>query len=221
MASAFVDALLYGPSHLTSPVCLSHFGEHIGCSYALLHSGDIQVMSWYLPNSGVERAAPHDVSQLHNHRSNKRKLTKEARHIVSFASTPMSVTLNFPLGYEHDGEESLWLIRARDDDDDELQVDEMCLMQSESSDRFDLFLGSLVLPTGPERVVCKIAYTKGEIKDIQREFIVYEALEHLQGKVVPRCFGYFEWPDEAGCIIMEYAGEPLSTCFECVAEDVK
>lgn len=133
----------------------------------------------------------------------------------------MSVTLNFPLGYDHDGQKSLSLIRATDDNEDELEVDEMCLMQS--SDRFDIFSGSLVVPKGShwQFLVCKIAYTEKAIECIEREFLIYEALKHLQGKVVPRCFGYFEEPGEAGCIVLEYAGDELNTCFERAPQDIK
>lgn len=131
----------------------------------------------------------------------------------------MSVTLNFPLGYTHDDLEWLDLIRATDDDENELEVDQMCLLKS--SDRFDVFSGSLVLPTGPQRVVCKIAYTPDGIEGTEREFVVYKTLKHLQGKVIPRCFGYFEEPGEAGCIILEYAGEPLGTYFEYAPDDIK
>lgn len=131
----------------------------------------------------------------------------------------MSVTLNFPLGYTHDDLEWLDLIRATDDDENELEVDEMCLLKS--SDRFDVFSGVLTLPTGSQRVVCKIGYTSQGIEGTEREFIIYEALNHLQGKVVPRCFGYFEEPGEAGCIILEYAGEELNTCFERAPQDIK
>lgn len=131
----------------------------------------------------------------------------------------MSVTLNIPPEHAHDGQECLSLIRATDDDENELEVDEMCLLKS--SDRFDVFSGSLVLPRGSQRVVCKIAYTEQAIEGTEREFIIYEALKRLQGKVVPRCFGYFEEPGEAGCIILEYAGEPLGTRFERAPQDIK
>lgn len=36
-----------------------------------------------------------------------------------------------------------------------------------------------------------------------REFFIYEALKHHQGKVVPDCFGHFQEPGEVGCIVLE------------------
>lgn len=146
--------------------------------------------------------------------------TKEVRRTISLNSTlTMSVTLHIPPEHAHYGQQCITLIRATDDDENELSVDGMRLLQS--SDRFDVFSGSLILPTGSQRVVCKIAYTSDGIEGTEQEFIIYEALKRLQGKVVPRCFGYFEEPGEAGCIILEYAGEQLNTCFERAPQDIK
>lgn len=131
----------------------------------------------------------------------------------------MSITLNIPPEHARDGLEWLDLIRVTDDDENDLEVDEMRLLHS--SDRFDIFSGLISLPTGSQRVVCKIAYTPNAIECAEREFLVYEALKCLQGKVVPRCFGFFEDPEEASCLVLEYAGEPLSICFEQVPEDIK
>lgn len=132
----------------------------------------------------------------------------------------MSLTLDIPPEHAREGHEWLDLMRVTDDDENELEVDELRLLQS--GDRFDVFSGVLDLPgTGPQRVVCKIAYELYAIKRGVCEFIVYQALKHLQGKVVPRCFGYFQEPGEVGCLVLEYAGEPLSTCFKRAPENIK
>lgn len=131
----------------------------------------------------------------------------------------MSLNLNIPPEHVHEGKEYLDLTRLPDDNEDELSVLDMCLMKS--NDRCHIFSGILTLPTGLQRVVCKIAYTSHTIDRVTREFFFYDDLRHLQGKVIPRCFGYFMDPGKASCLVLEYAGEPLEIGFKWAPEDIK
>lgn len=53
------------------------------------------------------------------------------------------------------------------------------------------------------------------------EAMIYEDLKELQGKVVPRCYGYFENSKVAGCLVLEHAGEAIQTPFSYLDDELK
>lgn len=107
---------------------------------------------------------------------------------------------------------------------DENAISVECSRLIQSDDRFQIFEGSLAMsanPTSSARVVCKLSFTKKGMDNLAQEDSIYDALKNLQGKVIPRCYGYFENLEIAGCLVLEYAGEPLRRSFEYLSGDLK
>lgn len=103
-----------------------------------------------------------------------------------------------------------------------LTVHDSCLLESRR--RFHLVSGSLVssnFGAPPIRVICKISFDPVGRDRLLRESLIYDHLKDLQGKVVPCYFGYFENVKVAGCLVLEYAGEALTTCFDYLDDELK
>lgn len=94
----------------------------------------------------------------------------------------------------------------------------------QSSRRFHVFSGSLVssdIGSPPTRVVCKLSYGSVGMERLLRESVIYDYLKDLQGTVVPRCYGHFNKSKDAGCLVIEHAGEALTTCFADLDGELK
>lgn len=103
-----------------------------------------------------------------------------------------------------------------------LSVRDPILLQS--GRRFHLLSGSLFSSnseTPPIQVVCKLSFSAKGMDRLLRESVIYDHLKNLQGKVVPRCYGYFEDTAVAGCLVLEHAGEAVATCFEYLNGELK
>ncbi|KAH9916870.1 uncharacterized protein B0H18DRAFT_1137879 [Fomitopsis serialis] len=63
-------------------------------------------------------------------------------------------------------------------------------------------------------VICKVIYGgKRQRSALHHEKQVYDALEELQGNIIPRCYGLFEGElggELATCLVLEDFGEPLT-----------
>lgn len=101
-------------------------------------------------------------------------------------------------------------------------VQNPCLL--ESSRRFHVFSGSLISSSSgspPIEVVCKLTYGPVGMDRLMGEAMIYDDLRNLQGKVVPRCYGYFEDSKVAGCLVLEHAGKALQTRFDGLDDELK
>lgn len=143
-----------------------------------------------------------------------------------FSHTPtiMSLIVHVPSKASKSKQHTLQLPRfGKDVDVEAFLVRDPCLIQS--GRRFHVFSGTLRASKSksspPIRVVCKLSYTSAGRDRLLRESVIYDHLKSLQGKVVPRCYGYFEDTNIAGCLVLEHAGEALTTCFENLDDELK
>jgi hypothetical protein len=76
-----------------------------------------------------------------------------------------------------------------------------------SHDRFRIFRGHFQ----NQLVIAKIATGSPDRSrsHLQTEYSVYETLKHLQGSVIPRCYGLFHVEDFACLLLMEDCGRSL------------
>lgn len=122
----------------------------------------------------------------------------------------MSLSVNLPPTVSR--QSTLQLPRfGKNKDGEALSVRDPCLIQS--SRRLHVFSGFLILSSCETPVVCKLSFGSVGQDRLMRESVIYDHLKNLQGKVVPRCYGYFEDRKTAGCRVLEHAGEALTTCF--------
>lgn len=137
----------------------------------------------------------------------------------------MSLTVYLPAS-AHGPQRSFQLPRYYDEDEDEVDdsvIAVQCSRLMHSGDRFGIFEGFLLStnPSSSVRVVCKMSNIEIGMDGLAQEDSIYRALKDLQGKVVPRWYGYFEDLSVAGCLVLEYAGEPLQDCFEYLSDELK
>lgn len=136
----------------------------------------------------------------------------------------MSLTVHLPHRLARNRQQSLQLPGYENDDDDDRAISVEVSTLLHSDDRFHILAGSLVTPAGATlsaKVVCKLSYVREGMDCLVQEASVYRALKHLQGKVIPRCYGHFEDLEVAGCLVLEYAGEALHTCFANISDELK
>lgn len=135
----------------------------------------------------------------------------------------MSLTVHLPPNVSRSQDTTLQLPPFDEDVEAEaLSVQDPSLLQS--NDRFHVFSGSLVSSdpeSRPTRVVCKLSYDSAGMDRLMGEDMIYDDLKNLQGKVVPRCHGYFEDPQVAGCLVLDYAGEALQYSFASQDDELK
>lgn len=70
-------------------------------------------------------------------------------------------------------------------------------------------------------VICKLSYVSEGMGRLAWEALIYHDLHDLQGKVIPRSYGFFEDQGYASCLVLEYAGKPLDTCFGQLNDSLK
>lgn len=134
----------------------------------------------------------------------------------------MSLTVHLPAS-AYGPQQSLQLPRHNDEDNDRV-ITVQCSRLMESDDRYSIFEGFLLSSASsvlPFRIVCKLSNDDEGMDGLAQEGSIYRALKSLQGKVVPRCYGYFEDLDVAGCLVLEYAGEPLDCSFPELSDELK
>lgn len=138
--------------------------------------------------------------------------------------SPTNVSLTVHLPASADGPQRSLQLPRYDDEDNKTAITVQCSRLMESDDRYSIFEGSLLSSessVSPVRVVCKLSSTDEGMDGLAMEDTIYRALKDLQGKVTPRCYGYFEDLKVAGCLVLEYAGEPLQRCFHELSDELK
>lgn len=139
----------------------------------------------------------------------------------------MPLTLCYPPNFAHLRPDTLCLPCYYDEDyteDLSLQMDTLIPTQKPA---IRVFAGRLAsTAAGPQNcsyvpVVCKLSYTSEGMGSLAWEAAMYHSLYDLQGTVVPRLYGYFGERGKASCLVIEYAGQPLSTRFENLDNELK
>ncbi|TCD60203.1 hypothetical protein EIP91_010553 [Steccherinum ochraceum] len=59
-----------------------------------------------------------------------------------------------------------------------------------------------------QTMVCKLAWGHVQVERLQKEAQNYSAHSHLQGKVIPRCYGFF-FKEDIACVLLEHVGSSL------------
>lgn len=140
----------------------------------------------------------------------------------------MSLTLRYPPNFAPHRPDTLCLPRCYDNEDNTEELSLQMISLLPSHNRFvRVFTGRLASTTaGPLArsfipVVCKLSYVSAGMGSLAWEALIYHDLHDLQGKVIPRSYGFFEDQGYASCLVLEYAGEPLGTCFGNLNDSLK
>lgn len=140
----------------------------------------------------------------------------------------MSLTLRYPPGFAPHRPDTLCLPRCYDNEDHTEQLSLQMTSLLPSHNRFvHIFAGRLSSATAGSLsqsfipVICKLTYVSSGMTSLAWEALIYHDLHDLQGKAIPRSYGFFEEHGYASCLVLEYAGEPLETPFGNVDDELK